>query len=78
MNKPPAELTITPDGYFSMKDIMRIWGHKNGLMTDEVLKAVSHSLSRLIQDEHRARFLVYQDDHRGDAIYLRVPAAMSQ
>ena len=55
-----------------------MWGHKNGLMTDEVLKAVSHTLFKRVRDENRARFLVYQDDRSGDDIYLRVPAVRFQ
>jgi hypothetical protein len=76
LDTPPGNLPITEDGYFSMKDIMQVRGHKHSLTMDDVLKAVSHSLFwRDRRGEFRTRFLVYQDDRRGDAIFLRVLAA---
>ena len=54
---------------------MRVWGRNEGLKFDEVLNAVGNSLFKRINDENRVRFCVYQDDHKGDAIFLRVPSA---
>ena len=49
---------MTEDGYYSLDNIMREWGHKEGLSYDVVLNAVSHSLFRRLNGEHRVRFCV--------------------
>ena len=69
---------MTKDGHFLLKNIMKAWGHKNALSTDEVLSAVGESLFKRVRGENRARFLVYQDDLSGADIYLRIPEASFQ
>ena len=67
-------IPVGKDNYFALKDIMRFWGDKHSLTTDEVLKAVSESMFHLVRGENRVRFLVYQDDVDGVDIFLSVPA----
>ena len=66
-------ITVTSDGYFNLKDIMKSWGHKNGLSTDEVLSAVGEFMFKRVHGEHRAHFLVYQADLHGSDILLSTP-----
>ena len=69
---------MTVDRYFSLDDIMRVWGHKERLKYEDVLTALGFSLFRCLNDEHRVRFCVYQDDRSDDPIFIRVPPARFQ
>ena len=75
MNENPMETTRSPDGYFKLKDLMKAWGHKHALNTDEVLSAVGEFMFKRIRGVNRARFLVYQADVIGADIYLSIPEA---
>ena len=78
MNENPMNITVTSDGYFMLKDLMKSWGHKNALSTEEVLSAVGEFMFKRVRGEHRAHFLVYQAGHRGADIYLSIPEASVQ
>ena len=78
MNENPMDITVTKDGYFMLKDLMKTWGRKNALSTEEVLSAVGESMFKRVRGEHRAQFLVYQADLSGADIYLSIPEASVQ
>ena len=73
MNENPMETTRSPDGYFKLKDLMKAWGHKHALSTEDVLSAVGEFMFKRVRGEMGAHFLVYRADSVGADIYLSIP-----
>ena len=67
------KLERTSDGYFKLKDLMKTWGRKHDLTTEDVLSAIADSLFKTMRNERRVNFLVFQEDEAGAEILLSVP-----
>ena len=67
------DTAVTPDGYFKLKDLMKDWGYKHAVTTEDVLSAVGHNMFKVVRNETRVHFMVYQDDKFGADIYLSIP-----
>ena len=66
-------LERSDDGYFKLKDIMKTWGRKHALNTEDVLGAIGGSMFKRMRNEMRANFLVYQEDVVGADIFVSIP-----
>ena len=66
-------LERSDDGYFKLKDIMKTWGRKHALNTEDVLGAIGGSMFKRMRNEMRANVLVFQEDEAGAEILLSVP-----
>jgi hypothetical protein len=66
-------LERSDDGYFKLKDIMKTWGRKHALNTEDVLGAIGGSMFKRMRNEMRANFLVYQEDVVGADISVSIP-----
>ena len=73
MDTNPAKLTLTSDGFYRLKDLMKTWGHKHHLSTEEVLSAIACSLFKVMKKVDRANFLVWQNDDADADIMLSIP-----
>ena len=73
MDTNPAKLTITPDGFYRLKDLMGTWGRKHRLSIEEVLSAIACSLFKVMKKVDRANFLVWQNDDADADILLSIP-----
>jgi hypothetical protein len=67
------KLERTSDGYFKLKDLMKTWGRKHDLTTEDVLSAITGSLFKTMRNEMRANFLIFQEDEAGAEILLSIP-----
>jgi hypothetical protein len=52
---------------------MKTWGRDHQLSTEEVLGAVTSSLFKIMRQENRANFLIWQGDEAGAEILLSIP-----
>jgi hypothetical protein len=73
MDVNPMNLERSADGYFKLKDLMKTWGRKHALNTEDVLGAIGGSMFKRMRNETRANFLVFQEDVVGADIFLSIP-----